>query len=364
MNMSNRRMNPRSPFLALCGVLLASVQLLGCGGASGGTAGLASPMTPPSAGLVILDPPKLSFTDSGFSITDGITNNGFWAVSSADDIGWEYSLDFGKTWTRGEGEGFEVIGDGAKTIWVRARDELGNTSEVVVVQCTLDTMAPKRPVANAAPDDAATVFTLDKLESGGGWAYSVDQGQSWIPGRGTAITTAGNALESLLVRQQDAAGNASMPLTLDLPATGAGWRELSNDALAPSGIGRPEWTVLVHGEVVRGDPDYVTLEIPEGFRLSAAHFVLYESDDSIAFFAMQRAAVFDAGIDTSRMLSFGHFGPEDLKRNLVADLPAEQLTAGPLSVWIQQTGTLATRYVLELALERDVSASPPSSTGR
>jgi len=350
--------------LALSGVLLASAQLLGCGGASGGTAGMTGTMTPPSAGLVILDPPKLSFTDSGFSITDGITNNGFWAVSSADDIGWEYSLDFGKTWTRGEGDGFEVVGDGPKTIWVRARDEFGNTSEIVVAQCTLDTMAPQRPVANAVPDDAATVFTLNNLESAGSWAYSVDQGQSWIPGRGTTVTAAGNALESLLIRQQDAAGNTSMPLALDLLATGTGWRELSNDPLAPTRLGQREHILLIHGEVVRGDADYAAVDIPEGFRLRAAQFVLYESDDLIAFFAMQRKAVFDAGIDTSRMLSYGHFGPDDLKRNLVAGLPAEQLAAGPLTVWIQQTGTMATRYVLEFVLERELSAAPPSSTGR
>jgi hypothetical protein len=162
----------------------------------------------------------------------------------------------------------------------------------------------------------------------------------------------------------DAAGNPSMPLVLDLRATGTGWRELSNNALAPSRIGTLEQTLLVHGEVVRNDADYIALEIPEGFRLSAAQFIQYESDDLIAFFAMQRMGAFDAGEDPSRMLIYGHFGPKDLKRNLVAGLPAEQLAAGPLSVWIQQTGLQSTRYVLEIVLERAVVSVPSSLTGR
>jgi len=34
------------------------------------------------------------------------------------------------------------MGDGAKIIWVRTRDNDGNTSELVRVNCVLDTMAP------------------------------------------------------------------------------------------------------------------------------------------------------------------------------------------------------------------------------
>lgn len=307
---------------------------------------------PPSTGLVILDPPKLSFDDTGFSITDGITQTGIWSVSSADDIGWEYSLDSGRTWIRGEGDSFEVIGDGPKTIWVRARDEMGNTSEIVMVHCTLDTTAPESPALIPTAGEVATTVSLDKLEPMSTWEYSLDQGASWIRGYGGSMVAAGNTLESVRIRQQDLAGNTSEALNLDLRSAGAGWRELSNEPMAPSRIGEVEHTLLVHGEIVRGDADHVALEIPEGYRLRSAEFVLYESDDRIAFFAMQRKEVFDAGVDTTRMLAYGHFGPEDLTRNVLDGLTPEQLGPGPLTIWINQTGMLPTRYALQIVAQR------------
>jgi hypothetical protein len=348
------RMNQHSAQSMLCIMMLLTGQLLGCGGAAGETAARAGSdlsMSPPT-GAVVLEPPKLSFNDTGFSITDGITKTGIWSVSSADDIGWEYSLDMGKTWTRGEGEGFEVLGDGPKTIWVRARDDYGNTSEIVMVTCTLDTTAPQAPVAVPSAGDITTVLSLQNLEQSSIWEYSLDQGQSWIRGSGKAIIATGNVLTSLLVRQQDAAGNASEPIDLDLGMTGGGAHELSNDPTRPSAVGSLEHTLLVYGDIVRGDADFVSLEVPAGFRLRSVEFVLYESDDKISFYAMQRNGVFDAGIDTTRMLGYGHFGPEDLKRNLLDGIPSAQLGPGPLTIWINQTGMLPTRYALQVTIER------------
>lgn len=74
-------------------------------------------------------------------MSDGITRNGVWAVNSPG-IDWEFSLDQGTSWTRGVGTSLEVTGDGAKMIWVRARDDAGNRSEIVHVNCVLDTTAP------------------------------------------------------------------------------------------------------------------------------------------------------------------------------------------------------------------------------
>jgi hypothetical protein len=80
--------------------------IVSCGGSGAGTEG-ASNM--PSTGTVVLKPPKLSFTDTGVSVSDGVTRNGLWAVES--DVSWEYSLDQGVTWTLGSGGSFEVKGD-------------------------------------------------------------------------------------------------------------------------------------------------------------------------------------------------------------------------------------------------------------
>ena len=112
-------------------VLAAAYFLVACGGSGAG----------PNASAVVLKAPVLSFNDTGLNVTDGVTSNGRWGVES-QGIDWEFSLDQGATWTRGTGSSFEVKGDGAKMIWVRARDDAGNTSEIVRVNCVLDTMAP------------------------------------------------------------------------------------------------------------------------------------------------------------------------------------------------------------------------------
>lgn len=90
--------------------------------------------TSPVAGVITLNPPVLSFNDTGLNVTDGVTQNGLWAVESTG-FDWEFSMGQGLTWTRGWCDSFEVNGDGAKMIWVRARDDAGNTSEIVCVNC-------------------------------------------------------------------------------------------------------------------------------------------------------------------------------------------------------------------------------------
>ncbi len=329
---------------------LASFVLAGCGGGSGG--GSSPPENSVTTGSVILKPPMLSFTDTGVSVSDGITRKGLWSVDSTDSVGWEFSLDFGKTWTRGDGNSFEVMGDGKKTIWVRARDDFGNTSEIVVANCTLDTMSPTSLAAVSAPRQSASQLTLQGLEPGALWELSLDAGRTWFRGSGDALSVTGNDTATVQIRQVDVAGNPSASIGIDVRSQAAGWVELSSNAMQPNQMGNLNHAVLIHGAVVAGDADYVTFEVPAGFRLGSATFISYESTDRIAFYAMQRKAVFDAGFDTTRMLAFGHFGPEDLSRNLLATLPASQLGGGPLTVWVQQTGSTKTRYALLITIER------------
>ena len=77
----------------------------------------------------------------------------------------------------------------------------------------------------------------------------------------------------------------------------------------------------------------------------------YVSPDKVAFFALQRSPVFDAGIDVNRMLVYGHMGPPDLQRNVLDKLAPEQLTSGPMTLWFQQTGPQATEYAIELVFQ-------------
>jgi hypothetical protein len=109
-------------------------------------------------------------------------------------------------------------------------------------------------------------------------------------------------------------------------------------------------TYLIHGVVVRGDADYVRWDIPKGQRLVSVKLVQYISEDAIAFYALQASKVFDAGVDTARMLVYGHMGPADLSRNVLTNLPSAQLGEGAMTLWFQQTGQQNTQYAIEVVM--------------
>jgi hypothetical protein len=341
-------------FLLVC--LGFSSLFAACGGSGEGaekvnsTPTASSPVNVPNTGAVILKAPKLSFTDTGLSVSDGITRNGLWSVES--DFSWEFSLDQGVNWTQGSGGSFEVKGDGPKMIWVRARDNAGNTSEVVVVTCVLDTMPPAPVTVTPSVDGFTRTLQLGGLESGAIWEYSLDNKLSWIAGSGSGLGTLGNGLNLIWLRQVDLAGHASAPQAFELPAAGSGMsHEASSNPLQPSTLAQGLLTMLIHGVVVRGDTDYVRWDIPKNHRLKSLKLVRYVSDDAIAFFAVQSSGVFDAGVDVSRMLVYGHMGPTDLNRNVIANVPIEKLGEGPMTIWFQQTGLLPTEYAIELSLQ-------------
>ncbi len=331
----------------ILGVSLGLISMItACGGSGAGTD---SASTVPSTGSVVLKPPKLSFTDTGVSVSDGVTRNGLWAVES--DVSWEYSLDQGVTWISGTGGSFEVKGDGPKMIWVRARDNAGNTSEIVVVTCILDTMAPAPVSVTASVDGFTRTLEVAGLEANAKWEYSLDK-MNWNSGSGSGVGTLGNGLNMIWLRQVDVAGNASEAQAFDLLAAGSGMsHEASTNPLQPSTMAKGLLTMLIHGVVVRGDADYVRYDIPKKHRLKSVKLVRYVSEDAIAFYAIQSSSVFDAGVDVGRMLVYGHMGPADLNRNVVANIPPEKLGEGPMTIWFQQTGILPTEYAIEISLQ-------------
>jgi len=341
-------------------ISLLALAACGGGGSVGNTVALATSamvnMQPmPTSGAVILKAPVLSFNDSGFSVSDGVTRFGRWAVES--EIEWEFSLNQGASWTRGVGASFEVTGDGAKMIWVRARDDAGNTSEIVRVNCVLDTMAPA--VVTIAPqiDGVTSTLKLSGIEPGAIWEYSLDQQRTWLPGKGVGLGVLGNNLSSIWLRQVDLAGNASAAQSFDLRNQSMVAHEASDIALQPSVLAQGLQTYLIHGVVVRGDADYVRWDIPKGQQLLSVKLVQYVSEDAIAFYALQAGKVFDAGQDVTRMLVYGHMGPGDLGRNVVADLPKSKLGEGAMTLWFQQTGSMPTQYAIEVITAIDSSTT-------
>lgn len=335
-------------------VLVGCLALPACGGgADEAPAAEAPPAAQQPVQPVVLPPPVLSFTDTGLNVGDGVTSNGLWSVTT-DELAWEYSVDQGATWIRGTGNSFLVSGDGPKMIWVRTRDDLGNTSEIVIVTCVLDTMAPGSVAANPSSQGATRTLHLARLEPGARWEYSFDDQATWLPGTGTSLGVLGNDLGTVWIRQVDVAGNASpaQAFTLERPGMDD-WHEASANPLQPSVLGTGALTVLIHGSVVRGDADFVRWDVPAGHRVQSVRLVNYQSTDLVAFYAIQPAAVFDAGVDTQRMLVYGHMGPTDLMKNVVEGVAAERLGPGPMTLWFQQTGPAPTRYAIELVLRPD-----------
>jgi hypothetical protein len=146
------------------------------------------------------------------------------------------------------------------------------------------------------------------------------------------------------------AGNHSAAQGFDLQNPSVVSHEVSGEPLQPSILAPGLQTYLIHGVVVRGDIDYVRWDIPKGQQLMSVKLVQYVSEDAVAFYALQPSKVFDAGIDVSRMLVYGHMGPSDLARNVLANVPKTQLGEGPMTLWFQQTGPLPTRYAIEVIL--------------
>ena len=252
----------RHAFEKYAGILVRIICLCACSSTGFQAVNSAStiPKTTQIKAAVPLRAPVLSFNDTGLSVGDGITRNGVWAVNSPD-IDWEFSLDQGTTWTRGVGTSFEVTRDGAKIIWVRARDDAGNRSEIVHVNCVLDTTAP-----------AALA----------------------VAGQTEGVT---NSLSRVWLLQIDLAGNASGTQAFDLQSPNLVAHEASGNPFQPSILVPGLHTYLIHGVVSRGDADYVTWDIPEGQKVLSVNLVQHVSEEEIAFYVLQRNKVFDAGID-------------------------------------------------------------------
>jgi hypothetical protein len=290
-------------------------------------------------------------------------------VSGLNGLGWEYSLDMGQNWIRGTGDFFVVQGDGPKMIWVRTRDDQGNTSEIVKVTCTLDTVAPAPVEAQSAQEAGLRRLEFKGLESQAKWEYRFDERDEWLEGAGSQLWLLGNGAMRVFTRQIDAAGNSSATTVVDLAQTGGSdWVEFSANPMLPTSLSQMPASaevLILHGNVRQGDVDYVRIDIPANKSLASLKLIHYRSEDKIAFFALQRGQVFDAGNDINRMMVYGHLGPADmpvqgsvpifkLGQDIAKSLSAAQRSTGSIVLWMQQTGSQSTDYAFEIRL----SSSP------
>ncbi|MFN3731705.1 Ig-like domain-containing protein [Comamonas testosteroni] len=93
----------------------------------------------------------------------------------------------------------------------------GTTASNVYAIDTLDPVAPEitldqATLVNGRQVSPTGVVFISALEAGGSWQYSLDNGVSWIEGRGNSVQLPGFGAFSIWVQQRDVAGNAS-PVT-------------------------------------------------------------------------------------------------------------------------------------------------------
>ena len=67
-------------------------------------------------------------------------------------------------------------------------------------------------------------------------------------------------------------------------------------------------------------------------------------------YSLDEQRSWSAGKGTALVLVYGHMGPGDLARNVLATLPKSKLGEGAMTLWFQQTGSQPTRYAIEVIL--------------
>ncbi len=121
--------------------------------------------------------------------------------------------------------------EGGNTLTATITDKAGNASAASeALTITVDTFAPSAPTLALAMDTSGGsritsdgTLNVSGLEAGAIWLYSADNGAHWLMGSGNSIVLTGDGAKSVLVRQQDAAGNvsaisAAFDFTLDTAA--------------------------------------------------------------------------------------------------------------------------------------------------
>ncbi|MBO1081784.1 DUF4214 domain-containing protein [Roseomonas haemaphysalidis] len=158
--------------------------------------------------------------DTGNSSTDQVTRDGTLQVTPAEPGGViEYSTD-GSGIYSSSAPGY-TFADGQHSVLVRQVDAAGNVSLPTTFNFVVDTMAPLAPMVTLAHDTGSSgtdrltrdgTVSVAPAELDGAIEYSVDGGLTYSSSApGYAGDGSADGKHSVLVRQVDAAGNASAP---------------------------------------------------------------------------------------------------------------------------------------------------------
>ncbi|SUY77145.1 Uncharacterised protein [Comamonas testosteroni] len=190
------------------------------------TVDTSAPSAPGGIGLSVA-------TDTGSSHSDGITGNNQPTIIGTAEAGstvmvYVDGVAQGTATANGSGAWSynlaSPLADGNHSIRTTATDLAGNASgQTTAYSITVDTSAPAAPQleldqstqANGHQVSPTGLVHVSGLEAGSGWQFSLDGGTSWMTGQGNALQLSGLGAHSLVVRQIDAAGNASSVMSLN-----------------------------------------------------------------------------------------------------------------------------------------------------
>ena len=151
-------------------------------------------------------------------ITFDLQVNVFNVDSSA---AWQYSIDSGVSWQLGSNDSFLLAENTVYSlddIQVKATNSAGNLSTATLLALTTDNISDDVALSldldtGAASSDlitSATKINVTGLEPGSNWAYTLDNGASWVDGQGSFFNLADNTTYSadhIQVQSSDVAGN-------------------------------------------------------------------------------------------------------------------------------------------------------------
>ena len=283
--------------------------------------------------------------DTGSSASDRLTADGTVSVSGlASGATWQFSLDGGSSWsaaqTAATTSSFVVPSGSYGLGQVQVRQSLGGISSAAFTTfeaLTVDTTAPLAPTLTLANDtgfsssDCLTAdgtLTIAGVEANAVWQVSTDGGTTWSADQSPATSSFLLAPGSyspgqVQLRQRDAAGNSSDPLT--------SFAALVVDTTAPTGaLAAPGATPVAPvrsttpaGTYGSGAAISLTLEFSEAVRVDTTGGV---PSLQLETGAVDRFALYSGGSGTST-LSFTYI-VQDGDRS--ADL--DQLSSSALSL--------------------------------
>jgi hypothetical protein len=117
--------------------------------------------------------------------------------------------------------------------------------------------------------------------------------------------------------------------------------DLSGNRLSPTSGPLALGNNDLFGQTQGGDLDYITFALPAGQQLTGIFLRSYQSNDSVAFVAMQTGSTFtesDSNPNPANMRGYSHFGSGNLGSNMLPSLGGTAAGPNSYTLWLQQLG--------------------------